>query len=490
MNALDRVISYFSPARGAKRAQHRAHLDMINARYDAAGRGRRNSYWNAANTSANKDISDALSILRARHRDLVQNNPYAENAVRVLVNNFIGTGVKPKAQTDNDEARKKAQDIINDWAESTAIDFDDQLDLFGIQGLATETMLMSGDCLIQKVNARDKRSKIPLKLKVLEGDFLDHMKNGAMNGGYAVLGVQFDMKGRKTGYWVFNKHPSDYSAFYEKAESQLIPASDIIHLFEIHRPGQVRGVPRGVSGMQRTKILDDYQDARLDAQRSAACLVGIITEPDAEPGSQSGDILPDKLEPGLFLALNSGQDVKFNSPPSIQDAGGFIKTEQRSIAIAYGVPYAALTGDLSNVNFSAGRMGALEFKREIDNFRNLRFIPTVCRRLGEWLKEAAELAGYDLSGVGVSWRAPLHQMQDPAREVAPLISMVRSGFKSKDQVIQELGGDPDETFEEIRLERERDEEAGLVFDTDPKVMSQQGYSSGVSRESDTSSGGD
>lgn len=487
-NWLDKAIGYIDPVAGARRAQARALTARINrttAKYDGAGHGRRNEGWIAHGTSANAETRAALAIMRARHRDLVRNNPYAANAMAVLQNNIVGTGIKPRAIASSDRVQKQAEQTIRAWASSIAVDIDEQHNLYGLQSLAVRAAMESGDCLIVRHYERDSRLPVPLKLRLLEGDYLDHSKNGPMENGYAVMGVQFNAQHRRVGYWLHKDHPGNsFGLGTTFTGSVLTPAADVIHLFEALRPGMVRGVPRGTAALERMRLLDDYQDARVEAQKSAACLVGIVIEPDAQPGESKGDVLPEKLEPGMFPRLAPGQDVRFNNPPQVPQSGTFVAEEQHSIAIAYGVPYSALTGNLSSVNFSSGRMGSLEFKRTIEHYRAQVLMPLVCNRLADWFSEAADLAGLRFANVRWDWSAPRYQMQDPSREVPPMVALARAGFAPVTTQLRELGYDPEDIIADYIRERRQFADNGLIFTTDAGQVSDQGQQQPVPTDPD------
>src|ERR1019366_3633019 len=97
MNAIDKVIGYFSPARGYRRAQYRAATEVLA--YDGAKSGRRTDGWIAAGGDANTEVGASLVKLRDRSRDLLRNNPYATKAIAELVGNTVGTGIVPQAKT-------------------------------------------------------------------------------------------------------------------------------------------------------------------------------------------------------------------------------------------------------------------------------------------------------------------------------------------------------------------------------------------------------
>ena len=104
MNALDKVIGYFSPERAYRRARFRAATEVFA--YDGAKSGRRTDGWMAAGGDANTEVGASLISLRNRSRDLLRNNPYASKAIAELVGNTVGTGIVPQAKTGTPDARQ------------------------------------------------------------------------------------------------------------------------------------------------------------------------------------------------------------------------------------------------------------------------------------------------------------------------------------------------------------------------------------------------
>jgi hypothetical protein len=115
----------------------------------------------------------ALPRLRARSRDLVRNNPYARRAIAALVGNAIGTGITLGIK--NEQLGEALEAVVRRGR------FFGDHDLYGLQAMAARAGFESGDCLIVRErtsSAEAGRSGVPLKLKVLEGDFLDTNKTG------------------------------------------------------------------------------------------------------------------------------------------------------------------------------------------------------------------------------------------------------------------------------------------------------------------------
>ena len=63
------------------------------------------------------------------------------------------------------------------------------------------------------------------------------------------------------------------------------------------------------------------------------------------------------------------------------------------------------------------------------------------------------------------FQGPTMPWIDPQKEITAEEKAVRSGFKSRAQVIRERGGNPQDVFEQIKQEREQENEAGISFTT-------------------------
>jgi len=476
-NPIDSLVSYFSPHAGFKRAQARAALDVVSkARsYEGAAKGRRTAGWKTFGTDANAETNSALSTLRNRSRDLVRNNGYAAKAVQVLVENTIGTGIVAKPTGTAKGRVTAANDLWKSWAESLDCDFDGLHDFYGLQSLIFRSLVEGGDVLIRRVRTSYDSEKIPIQLQVLEGDYLDVSKNtiGPNQNTRVVQGVEFDQSGKKVAYWLFDKHPGDNTQYHGLTSKRYL-AEDIIHLYRVDRAGQVRGVPWGSAAIITLRDFDEYEDAQLIRQKIAACFAAFVydQEPPAELGN--GKLSIDKVEPGIIENLPPGKDIKFASPPSVDGYSDYSKITLRKVAASYGVSYESLTGDYSNVNFSSGRMGWLEFQRALDAWRWRIVIPRLCHPVWKWFAHAADLKGASLTGVSPIWTPPRREMIDPSKEIAANSLAIRNGFKSLPEVIREDGNDPAEVMQEISDSNKTLDKLGIILDSDPRNVSKGG----------------
>lgn len=458
MSVLDNFISWYSPSLALKRARNFAALDEIR-KFEAGQRGRRTDGWNATASSAQADTAGVLSTIIGRSRTLAKNNPYAKKAYRVVANNTVGRGIRPAP----DAVGELDQLVKNAWkqfAETNKIDIAGRKNFYQIQKLVMKTVYNSGSAIVRIIIRNDKNN--PVQLQVLEPDMIDTAKDGMLDGTRrTVQGIEIDEYDRPVAYWIFRTHPGDTASY--NYSSVRVPASQVLHIFLEDRPGQVHGVPEGVAAMLKLYDLDGYEDAQLVKQKVSACFTAFVTgDPDAATGSLGSDNV-ERLEPGVIEYLPDGKNVTFANPPSVDNYDAYTKSVLRGVAAGYSVTYEALTGDLTGVNFSSGRMGWLEFQRQISEWQDM-LVVQLCQPVWDLFVKYTRLAGgQDFSTVSAHWTPPRREMIDPGKETAALKEAVRNGFMSWSDVVRQLGLDPDEVAAELK----KDWANGLIVDSNP-----------------------
>lgn len=478
LNIIDRTINFFSPAWGSRRLFLRYQQQQAESfirRYEAAGKGRRTDNWQAQNTGAATEIQAALATLRNRSRDLTRNNGYGKNAVRKIANNIVGAGIIPNPVVNSAPQEKRLKQVWKDWAESTDCDYDGHLNFYGIQKLVARTVAESGECLVRKRIVKDKNLPLPLQLQVLEPDFIDTYKydQALADGGYIYYGIEFNKAGKIVAYWLYDEHPGDTNLRFNFTSTRY-PAEDIIHVFEKERPGQFRGVPWLHATMLRIKDLDEYEDAQLIRQKIAACFSVFITDnsPAIPGGPKTDDDLLERVEPGIIEKLKPGQSIAFATPPGAEGFGDYTKNVLRGIAAGVGMDYVTLTGDLSETNFSSGRMGWIEFNRNVSDWQWNMIIPMFCNKAYNWFLQMAAIYGYLRTGITtrVNWTPPRREMINPEAEMKAIIEGVQNGIITWSDIVLELGFNPEEQLEKMKKDKQNFVDAGLPVYTDKTVM--------------------
>lgn len=434
MSILEKTIEYLNPEWALDRQKARYRLKR---NYEAASRGPRLSGWVGTNTPNPTDMD--LKTIRERARYLEQNNPYATTTVRALTNYIVGKGIKP--HSDN----KKAEKVLKGWADTLDCDADESLNLYGIQALALRHLIVDGEIFIQKVI--DRKSKVPLKLRLLEADYLaDNPKQNVIRG------IEYDNQRKRVAYHFYERHPHAETDYRDLNKIKRIPADQIIHLFFKKRASQSRGVSLLAPIMVRLKTFDEYEDAELVRQRNAAAYVGFYRSLDGENflGNDEDNEESKKqteISPGSIFSAPSGETLEFNQPPQVSSYAPYTESTKHTLAIGAGIPYFLLSGDFSKANFSNARMSMLTFYRNVDQFIEHVMIPLLCKKIEKWLSEALFIKGFKLPKL--EWVAPKKEFTDPIKEIEAYKMAVDEGFIAHSQVIREMGDDPDDTYQEI-----------------------------------------
>lgn len=482
MNIIDRTLSAFAPAAALRRAQARARLAALSRAqmaFDGATTGRRSQGWRVVSTDANAENLPALSRLRDVARDMVRNNPHAARGKAVLANNIVGTGIIPSiGGTAPKTVKARLLDLVKRHLDTTACDASGRTNLYGLQHLVMATVAESGEALVRwRPRRAEDGLPLPFQMEVLEPDFIDSSKDGPTpGGGMMVQGLEFDGIGRLRGYWLYRQHPGSYTG--TSYESSFVPAAQVAHVFRTDRPGQARGVTWFAPVILKMRDLADYADAQLVRQKVAACFAAFIhAEEDvstvlasgAPRADNGGTYEVESLEPGMIQRLKPGEEVTFGTPPGVGEYANYKAAELRDIAVGLGVSYEALSGDLTGVNFSSGRMGWLEFQRNISAAQNFMLVPQLCGPVGRWFLEAAQMViGRDLSAVSLMWTPPRREMINPREEVAASRDAIRSGLSSRPEEQRKLGYDPEDLDAETAAANARADELGLILDSDPR----------------------
>lgn len=437
-------------------------INLVTKRsYDGARTDRRSNGWVAAGSSANSEILPQLSILRNRSRELVRNNPYASKAMRVLSSNRIGTGIMA---TIND---KSVAALWKKWVK--VCDADWNYDLYGLQKLISNTEAESGECLIRfRYRKMSDGLPVPLQLQLLEPDFIDTTKNETLkNKGWIQNGIEFSPIGERVAYWLFNQHPGE-NIINTTIKSSRVPASDVIHSFDRKRPGQMRGVPILAPVMMTANDLNEYLEATLVRKSAEACIAAFVETDDEDRSigdeSQQDQMRIEELAPGMVQYLAKGEKITFTNPSASTGDVGYTNDRLHAIAAGIGITYEQLTGDLSQVNYSSIRAGTLDFRREIEQWQWLNFIPSVLNRVMDKFLETAFAAGLiQTTDVEYDWTTPRFDWVDPLKDVQGEELELTMGLKTWSEAVRARGFNPEVLLEELKAEREKFKAAGIEY---------------------------
>lgn len=457
-----------------------AAIGSIRA-FDGGLASRRLKLVNTSSRAINSLVSTYGRQVRARARYLCANNPYAAAAKRVWVSGMIGDGIKPNPVTDGDTELKA--ELKRKWAEwSEYCDFDERLDFYGIQAMVAGELFAAGECFIRMLPADGPElleGDVPLTLQVLPSEMLDLADNS--NG--RKMGIEFDGRGKRVAYWFYKSHPND-STQSGTGEKVRVPAEEVVHIYDCMEPGQIRGVPVMVSSIVAMAMVDLYDDAETERKRTAALFAAFVTRPEIGQGNYplegvnfeaDSSLAEDAigLEPGAVVELKPGESVEFSKPA---DVGGsyevFIYRQLSKVAAGIGVPYAYMSADLKQVNYSSMRAGLIDFRRRVSAFQKQVLVHQLCKRIrNRWMTDAvmsqavsispAEYASNMRQFMRCDWIATRWEWLDPVKDLQGEVLAVDNLLKPRSQVVESLGLDAEESDARAAEDKRRAEELGL-----------------------------
>lgn len=468
-NVLDKVIAYFAPKVAVQRMAQRGALALgggyTGARMDLSTLNR----WAPRAGSATADIIRDLPTLRARSRDQMRNAPVALGALNTIVSHVVGTGLSYTPAIDgvylglsadqkkawSDETKRR----FDAWATSLDCDLARRLNFYGLQDLGLRTMLESGDMIA--VTPRVSREGGPerLALQLVEADRVCN-PNSAPHTATLIDGIELDpVTGETVAMHVARTHPGDALGAVTDWDRIITRGPktgrrNILHMFKVIRPGQVRGVPMIAPILEPLKQLNRWTDAELNAAVvSSLFSVFVKMDPDAfddmfddktkgalieKASNWSGD-----LESGQAVNLLPGEDIVTTQPGRPNPAfDPFWAAIVRQIGMALEMPYEVLTMHFQS-SYSAARAALLmawkAFRSRRDMLSTYMCQPTFELWLDDEVAEGRISApGYFASElVRAAWRGAIWTGDgpgsiDPSKEVDAAQKRVDMGISTKE----------------------------------------------------------
>jgi len=442
--------------------------------YEGASTSRTSAGWSAGNTSANTEIGSGSRALSARSHDLARNNPHVGKGLSELVTALVGTGLRPRGVDPAVLA------LFEQW--SKECDTSHDLTFYGKQLEAARAMFEGGEVLTR---ARWRRATdplvVPLQLESLEGDYCPISLTKTTDAGRIVQGIEFDAIGRRRAYHLYGYHPGDTTRpLGVPLIPQPVPADEIAHLWARTdgRPGQVRGVPWFSGVIDEIRDLDDIESADRVRRRAQACLAAFVTNANPDGASELG-MAPAAVDsdgnpisdfsPGMVVGVRDGTNVTLSAPVPSPDHVQTIQQGLRNVAAGARMSYEALTGDLSQVNYSSIRYGTLSFAALMTQLRELVFIPLYCDRVWGWFLDAAVLAGrlsqrQADAARNVKWSRPRVEDVDRKAAAEAQVLQLANGFRTfRDIIEQDYSGDYDAHLDDLAREAEDIRSRGVTL---------------------------
>ena len=467
MNPVDTVINFFAPKAGYARMRARKASAVV-MNYDAASRGRRTYGWKSPSTAADAaGHGGSRAQLRQLARDMVRNRALAMRAREVIVGAVVGSGIMPSVNAPGVSQIQKDQigAVIGRHFLTKDIDALGANTLPMLQEIVMGAVVTDGEVLVRR-RYRDTRYApdlaLPFQVELLEADYLDSSVT-AWGQNMVFDGVEYGPTGAIEAYHLWSDHPGAIRRL-RPMKSTRVSARDILHIRRTDRPGQTRGVSWFAPVMMTLGEISDYQEAQILKQRMAALLAGVVMTD--EDGTSPNMAAIEELSPGALVKLPPGNTIEWTSPPKVEDYRDFMGEAIGMIAMGMGITRESLSGDLSGVNYSSGRMGHMVQDRNVQRWQQNLMIEQFCGGVEAWALAAwALMTGLPQVPFSLDWTAPRRPLIDPTKEIPAFIEAVDAGMTSMQRVQRELGLDP----AVIRKERVQDIELDAAAELPVRV---------------------
>jgi len=503
-----------------RRAAARGVTQVING-YEQGGASHQKKSmrgWLANAFSPKDDIDRNLETLRSRSRDLYMNGPVGAAALKTAKTNVIGPGLRLKSrinaerlglsEEEADRWREKVEEEFELWSESKHSDALRMSDFYTQQTVAFLGMLMNGDAF-----AIFKRDQVTpwmpygLRLHVIEADRIstpmasgvlgDGVEGKAPNGNRIISGVEIDGSGALVAYHVSNSYPIEtgYTGTQMRewkrieAYGRTTGRPNVLHLMELERAEQRRGVPILAPVIETIKQLTRYTEAEL----MAAVISGMFTVfvKTAGPTTENpfGEMIPgDKqvepndpnlyeMGPGAINVLGENESVEIANPgrPNAQ-FDPFVSSLCRYVGAAVEIPYELLLKSFQS-SYSASRAALLEAWKMF-RVRRQWTAKEFCQPVfEEWLSEAVALGRIRAPGFfndpairrawcAAEWTGPAPGQLDPVKEATAANLRIANGSSTRErEALESNGSDFWSNIQRQKVEREAMEAAGISPDT-------------------------
>ena len=463
---------------------------ISNAGFAGAGINRLTASLANWSSGINADLDGNISILRARARQLCQNNEFGRRFLSLVAGNVIGK-VGPTLQVRALDPKGKLDTAANSVIESAYSQWRERCDVRGLLSLAQIEQLSikgaarDGEALIRFIRNRDLPGGLGLQL--LEADRLDDQLNRTLDNGNTIrMGVEVNSLLRPVAYWIKTTHPGDTLINrVAGAGTERVPADQILHIYLPERAEQVRGYTWMHAVILRMAMLHAYEEAAVVAARVGAAKMGVFTRKEgagASIGNQIADgtsatgIPQISAEAGEFFELPEGYELQsWNPEYPHANFDSFLKACFGGVATGLNVATHNLTGDMTQVNYSSARIAELS-ERDAWELLQEWWINSVSRRIyNAWL-ESALLRG-DIRFPESGKALPVEKLQkfldaarfqgrrwqwvDPLKDIEAAEREIALNIRSRTEVAASRGRDFEDVIAELQQENDALSAAGL-----------------------------
>lgn len=438
----------------------------IMAQYEAARHSLDRSWLPGYVADARTDIDSGqrLELIR-KSRYFEKNNGHYQKILDLIETNVVGNGITPTPGSSSAEFNRIALKWWRKWCK--VADLTSRQTMEACEAIIARGQAVDGEMFVYLTFSDSGRPRIQLieTHRIVSA----HLPTYKAEGYRDVDGILIDARGRPAFYVV--GQDADVFSASRPGTVAVIPASQIIHVFEPSRAGQYHGIPIAHAVLHDMHDLDDLQKYEMLAAKDEAENAKVVYTENGE--------LPDSMSPvgkslqrtgatpitdqdrqtyysaafgGKTVALRRGDRVERNETkrPSVATQG-FWESLENKICKGIGISYAAVCD-------YAGKWGGAALRGVViaDNrFYDVRTtaIASCMQRIWEhaigWAIENNQLFddnGQLLTAIPLDWREvewqpPQRATVDIGYDSAATINDLRAGLTTRRKVLGEKGQD-------------------------------------------------
>lgn len=483
---------------------------------------RQTASWHAPKTSPDQEINPNKDTLDARARDLIRNDGYVAGALDTHKDSIVGGQYRLNARPDwralgfteewSEEFQLIAERKFALYAESPLcwIDAARKNGLTGLVRMALAQTFTGGEALAAGEWIEGGRRPYRTAINMIDPDRLSNPFD-ADDTDTMRRGCEIDKFGATVAFHIREGHPAESYWTRSNYAWKRVPAymkwgrPQIIHIADIIRPGQTRGVAGITSTLKEMRMTKTFKDITLqNAVVNATFAAAIESElPREMVFSQLGQ----EQNSGMgwisqymnALAAYTGQSdnlaidgvriphlfpgTKLNLMPAGTPGGvgtGFEESLLRHISASLGLSYEQFSRDFSKTNYSSARASMLETWKYMQSKKKMvtdRFATLVYLL---WLEEEMNDPNTDLplpkgsehfyEGTNreaysrCDWIGASRGQIDELKETQAAVLRISAGLSTREKELARLGDDYRDILDQQLREQKLIAKMGLVFD--------------------------
>lgn len=482
--------------RNAERTQSKLSAKYGSRRYEAGRITRFTNDWITESNDINRDIRTDKRKLDERVYDLSKNNTYTRGHILDNRANIIGhEGFTLQVLSVYDKGPDKGDydDFANDviekafkkWSRRQYCTMSKRLSWLRVQWLIVNQLVLNGEFLVRMHSGlKTKDNPFGFSLEILDPYDIDYMYSGEYGENVVINGVEINQWREIKAIWMRSGPVKQelYGIGAYGADRIRIDMSELIYDFDPDHIKQTRGMTPLACAVLSLKAIDRWEDASMVNAEWSAMKMGFLVRSNLDGPEYSGNKKKkkegDKDEPengkymdmmaGTIEELPWGYDFKgFDPRFPHQQHQSFLKSMLRKVFTGLGVSYNSSANDLEGVNFSSMRSG-LQTERNMWMIKQSFLRDALCTPLYEaWLNSALNCGALNpLMPINYErylehyWQGRRWQWVSPKEDVTSASMSEQMGYKSKIDIVNELGGN----LEDIFRDRQRQKKLAKKYD--------------------------